>query len=120
MTQSQASVTEQLAELQVLAVQHGLYDAADWLTNAVAAQDRSFRRFMHQEEAAGAPIVDLFSEAMTRLRSLPVEQRMTALGFVAVAERRRSRWSDNWWYWDADSTMTDPWDENQVLWTEAK
>lgn len=58
--------------------------------------------------------------AIAALRALPVEQRMEALGMVPVAERRRSRWSDNWWYWDADSTMPDPWDENQVLYGEAE
>lgn len=38
--QAQDSLTAQLARLNVLAVQHGLYDAADWLTATIERQSQ--------------------------------------------------------------------------------
>lgn len=39
---------------------------------------------MADDVAAGAPDLMTYDEAVNRLRSLPVEQRMTALGMVKI------------------------------------
>lgn len=75
---------------------------------------------MADELAAGAPGLMTYDEAMTRLRSLPVEQRMTALGFVAVAERGHVSEDSGWWYGDDQHPLGGSVMDHQVLWTEAK
>lgn len=55
--QAQYSLTEQLAKLSVLGIQHGLYDAVDWLTVAIEAAQ------IRRDEAVTEPFLLMNDDA---------------------------------------------------------